>query len=185
MAAEPAPAALDHLDGALGPVRELPGGPRWIDRARWHLTLAFLGELPDDRPDRLDRLTAALGLVPAGHRAVHLRLSDVGTFPVKGAPQVLWVGVAGDPVELERLAALAKATARAARQAGFRLERRPFRPHLTLGRWRRGDPVDRGSMRTLAGYGGPEFRLTELVLMRSHLGPRPRYERLAGWPLPG
>jgi 2'-5' RNA ligase len=184
VAAEPEPAALDHLDRALAAVRELPGGPRWIERARWHLTLAFLGELPDDRADRLARLTAALGLVPAHHRAVHLRLSDVGTFPARGTPQVLWVGVGGEQAELERLAALAKATARAARQAGFRLERRPYRPHLTLGRWRRGDPADRGVTGVLAGYGGPEFRLTELVLMRSHLGPRPSYERLAGWRLP-
>jgi 2'-5' RNA ligase len=185
VAAEPDRAALDHLDRALDPVRRLPGGPRWIDRARWHLTLTFLGELAEDRADRLDRLTAALGTVPAGHRTVHLRLSEVGTFPAKGPPQVLWVGVTGDRGELGRLGGLARATARAARQAGVRVERRPFRPHLTLGRWRRGDPVDRGMVAALAGYGGPAFRLTEVVLMRSYLGAQPRYDRLTGWPLSG
>jgi 2'-5' RNA ligase len=180
VAAEPDPAALDHLDRALNPVRLLPGGPRWIDRARWHLTLTFLGELAEEGTGRLDRLTAALAAVPAGHHTVHLRLSEAGTFPAKGPPQVLWVGVTGEPDELDRLGALARATARAARHAGVRVERRPFHPHLTLGRWRRGDPMDRGTVATLAGYGGPAFRLTEVVLMRSHLGPRPRYERLTG-----
>jgi len=184
VAAEPDRAALDHLDRALGPVRLLPGGPRWIDRARWHLTLTFLGELAVDGADRLDRLTAALGTVPAAHRTVHLRLSEAGTFPARGSPQVFWVGVTGEQGELDRLRGLARATARAARQAGVRVERRPFHPHLTLGRWRRGDAVDRAAVAALAGYGGPAFRLTEVVLMRSHLGPQPRYERLTGWPLP-
>jgi 2'-5' RNA ligase len=102
---------------------------------------------------------------------------------------VLWVGIAGaaEPDgerDLQRLSRLAKATARAARQAGVRLERRPFRPHLTLGRWRPGDHPDRAVAAALADYHGPPFRLTEIVLMRSHLGPTPHYERLATWPLP-
>jgi 2'-5' RNA ligase len=186
VAGVPEPAALDHLDRALEAVRRLPGGPRWIDRARWHLTMVFVGELAEDRADRL---ATALGALPAGHRAVHLRLSGGGTFPDHGRPQVLWVGIVGaggsdgEP-ELQRLSGLAKATARAARQAGARLERRPFRPHLTLGRWRPGDHTDRAVAAALADYHGPPFRLTEVVLMRSHLGPNPRYERLAAWPLP-
>jgi 2'-5' RNA ligase len=180
VAVTPDPAALDHLDRALEPVRQLPGAPRWIDRGRWHLTVTFLGELTEDR---LDRLTAAIGAVPPGHRTVHLRLSGVGTFPAKGAPQVLWVGLTGGPGELDQLSGLARATARAAPQAGVRVQRRPFRPHLTLGRWRPADPVDRRVAVALADYQGPPFRLTEVVLMRSYLGPHPRYERLAGWPL--
>jgi len=166
-------------------LRALPGGPRWIDRGRWHLTLTFLGELAEDRSDRLDRLTTELGAVPSDYRAIHLRLSTVGTFPSRGAPQVLWVGVAGEPGDVDRLGALARATGRAARRAGVRVDRRPYHPHLTLGRWRAGDVVDRRTVAALADYRGPPFRVTEVVLMRSHLGPRPRYERLTGWPLPG
>jgi len=186
VAAEPEPAALDHLDRALGPVRRLRGGPRWVDRARWHLTMAFLGELAEDRAGSV---AAALGTVPAGHTVVQLRLSGAGTFPDRGRPQVLWVGIAGadEPDggrDLQQLSALAKATARAARQAGVRLQRRPFRPHLTLGRWRPGDHTDRAVAAALTDYVGPPFQLTEVVLMRSHLGPNPRYERLAAWPLP-
>jgi 2'-5' RNA ligase len=92
--------------------------------------------------------------------------------------------VAGEPGDVDRLGTLARAIARGARQAGVRVERRPFHPHLTLGRWRRGDAVDRGALASLADYQGPPFRVTEVVLMRSYLGSQPRYERLAGWPLP-
>ena len=98
---------------------------------------------------------------------------------------MLWVGVAGEPGDVDRLGALARATARAARRAGVRVDRRPYHPHLTLGRWRAGDVVDRRTVAALADYRGPPFRVTEVVLMRSHLGPRPRCERLTGWPLPG
>jgi 2'-5' RNA ligase len=45
--------------------------------------------------------------------------------------------------------------------------------------------VDRAAVAALAGYSGPAFRLTEVVLMRSHLGPTPRYEPLTRWSLSG
>jgi 2'-5' RNA ligase len=63
------------------------------------------------------------------------------------------------------------------------VERRPFQPHLTLGRWRPGDAADRQVADPLAGYAGPPFDVAEIVLMRSHLGPDPRHERLLAWPL--
>jgi len=94
-------------------------------------------------------------------------------------------GGAGDGGGVERLARLARAIARAARAAGVDVERRPYRPHLTLGRWRPGEPADRGLVDALGPYSGPPFRTDHVALLRSHLGPRPRYVTLATWPLRG
>jgi RNA 2',3'-cyclic 3'-phosphodiesterase len=174
---QPDPAPLAHLDRALAAVRALPGGPRWTDPARWHLTVAFLGEV--DEP-RVDRLVAAVGSAADAGRAVRLRLRGAGVFPPRGAPRVLWAGVDG---ELAQWGRTARAVGRAARSAGVPVERKPFQPHLTLGRWRPADPADRALATRLADYAGPPFDVAEIVLMRSHLGPDPRHERLLSWPL--
>jgi 2'-5' RNA ligase len=133
----------------------------------------------------VDRLGAELvtAHIPAP-QAPRLRLAGAGMFPARGAPRVLWMGVSGvADGDLDRLGRLARAVARGARAAGVPVERRPYRPHLTLGRWRPADRADRAVAEPLADYAGPPFDLTEAVLFRSHLGPRARHERLLTWPV--
>ena len=103
------------------------------------MTLAFFGEVPEAT---VPALTAAVGDALAVAE-VHLRLAGAGTFPAKGDPRVLWVGVDGD---VEELAELAAAAAEAGRSVGVPIERRAYRPHVTVGRWaalRPRGPADR------------------------------------------
>ncbi|MBE1485468.1 2'-5' RNA ligase family protein [Plantactinospora soyae] len=126
--------------------------------------------------------------VPGGERAAEsgpaaprLRLGGGGRFG-RGPFTVLWVGLLGEVDAVRRLAA---ATRRELRRARVPHDSRPLRPHLTLAR--PGERLDRASLdedlRILDGYRGPSWPATELVLVRSHLGPRPTYDRLATWPL--
>lgn len=171
----PPASALDHLDGALHRLRDRAGAPRWVGRSLQHVTLAFYGEVPAGRvPALTDALGAALGPVE-----VHLRLSGAGTFPEKGDPRVLWVGVDGD---VEELSALAAAAAGAGKVAGVEVDRRAYRPHVTVGRWAHSAGGDRRVAGALAGYAGPHFTAGAVVLMRSHHGAAPRYETVATWP---
>ena len=171
----PPAAVLDDLDAALAGVRDRPDAPRWARRDAQHITLAFFGEVPESRAAAL---TQALAAVP-GPATVHLRLGGAGTFPERGSPRVLWVGVDGD---VEQLARLARDARRAARKVGVPVEgRRPYRPHLTVGRWRPADPADRSVVGVLDGYRGPSFTVDQWALVRSRLGPRPAYETLASW----
>jgi 2'-5' RNA ligase len=63
------------------------------------------------------------------------------------------------------------------------VDRRPYRAHLTLGRVRRPPLKDAAATRAALGVAaGRPFRVDELVLFRSHLGPKPRYEVLDAWP---
>lgn len=170
VAVTPPAAELQRLDQAVGAVRRQDGGPRWTPMERWHITLAFLGEVDEAAPDALTDQLAAITAAP-----MTLRLVGAGTFPRSGPPQVLWVGLDGD---LDALGTLAKNVSRAAKSARIRLDRKAFRPHLTIGRWRRGDPADRATAAALASYQGNSFDVTEMALIRSHLGPKPRYETL-------
>jgi 2'-5' RNA ligase len=166
-----------HLDRALQPLREAPGAPRWIPPSRWHLTLLFLGDVP---AHLLAPLTTAVAPAVAGTPPLTLQLAGAGRFAPPRRPAVCWAGLAG---EVAGLTALAGRLSAAARALGLPVEDRPFRPHLTLGRWRPGRPADAGLPDRLAGYAGPVWPVTEVVLWRSHLGPEPAYERVAAWPV--
>ena len=107
-----------------------------------------------------------------------LRLAGGGRFGSARRPQVAWAGLDGD---VAALVALAGQLGVVARGLGLEVEDRPFRPHLTLGRWRPGRPADGHLPDRLAGYRGPVWPLREVRLLESHLGAAVRYEPLATW----
>lgn len=142
----------------------------WIPEDRLHLTIAFVGHVTEEQALRIrDVLSPA---VPVASFA--FAVGGVGAFPPRGAPTVLWAGVA-DPdggltaVETQVSARLAS--------VGFPREARPFRPHLTLARVK----VPAG-LRTAPLFAGLEdhqlgtTHVEAITLFESHLSPRgPRY----------
>ncbi|MGY0005782.1 RNA 2',3'-cyclic phosphodiesterase [Micromonospora sp. I033] len=156
---------------------------RLADPANAHLTLAFLGDTPDDR---LVDVESALGLAAQTFRdardsSPRLRLGGGGSFG-RGRFTVLWVDVQG---EVDGLVVLSRLIRSGLRRARLPHDEKPFRAHLTIAR--PGDRIDRADVladrETLHDYLGPEWPADELVLVRSHQGPRPTYDRLAAWPL--
>ncbi len=171
------------LDRAVTPLRAAWPALRWTGRDAWHLTLAFLGEMPDAA---ISRLLPRLERAAARHPLISLSLGGAGAFPAPPRARVLWTGVQGERAALSALAASVAAGARRAGAPGAE-ENRGFRPHLTLARCR--DPVDaRDLVASLAGYDGPPWDAGQIHLIRSHLPAgrpqeRPRYETLGSWPL--
>jgi 2'-5' RNA ligase len=134
-------------------------GLRWVREEALHLTLRFLGWTD---PATVDGLRAPLAAAAAACPKFAMRLRGLGTFPEGGRPRVLWVGL---EVPKEALV-LQEACERIAVEAGFAPELRPFRPHLTLGRWK-----DRGSRPALPPADLGEGTVFRLVLFRSDLHP--------------
>ncbi len=168
VAVTPPPSSLASLAAAVEPLRSLPA--TWVPPDRWHLTLVFLGEVADPAP-----YGAALAEAVRGTAPFSLRIAGGGAFPRPARPRVLWAGVEGDVEALSRLARVARRTARS---CGIAVERAPYVPHLTVARVRRNDFDGRGAVATLDGVEGEPWTVTEVVLMRSHLGPKPSYEAL-------
>lgn len=177
MAVVPSAAALTDLERAVAPLRDAPGAPRWTPPARWHLTLLFLGTVP---ATRVPALTDALGEAVAPTPELALRLAGGGRFGSRRRPQVAWAGLEGD---VGPLGELAGRLAGAARRLGLPVEDRPYRPHLTLGRWRPGAAADADLLDRLAGYRGPDWPVADVRLVESRLGPRPVHEVRHRWPL--
>jgi len=153
-------------------------GWRWVRPASIHLTLRFLGEVPDAVDGHY---RDSWREVAAAARPFSLRLDGVGSFPPRGRPRVLWVGVREEGPE-GRLARLAASFETAAREIGLAPEHRPFRPHLTLAR------VDRSGRVTLPArdaFASPSvLGVDRVALFRSQLLPTgARYELLETFPL--
>lgn len=148
-----------------------------------HLTLKFLGDVPASRTAPIE---AALRGAVEGQSGFALELSGVGVFPERGAPRVLWVGLAGD---LAGLATLHARVEEALESLGFPAERRPFHPHLTVARIRdRAPSADRLQARDALssadiGRTGP-IRVEAVSLMQSILRRQgAEYRKLASVPL--
>jgi RNA 2',3'-cyclic 3'-phosphodiesterase len=107
-----------------------PSVVKWVGPEGIHLTLKFLGEVPDEQ---IEEITMAMEEGCRGFAPFQLEVSGVGAFPNLNRVQVIWVGVKG---EIDKLAALQKSIDDNTEQLGFPKENRAFSPHLTLGRVR-------------------------------------------------
>ncbi len=134
-----------------------------------HLTLRFLGEVPQEHLPALSRLILGLG----GH-AVRGTISGYGSFP---APEglTLWAGIEGGAP----LSALAAQVGKGLGALGFAPEGRPFVPHVTLARRARLKKPLAELLPLLPLHPAP-LLLGPLTLFESRLGPGgPRYSAVA------
>lgn len=173
-------AALAEAQQALR--RELPDGVRWVRPEAAHLTLRFLGEVPEAK---LELARGALTRAASGP-TLELRTGGLGAFPSPRRASVLWLGVEG---ELGRLEELERAVAARFEGLGSAAPPARFRPHLTLGRVRRGPGPTRealGAALRLPPPAPAAWPVRELLLVQSELRPDgPRYTTLARGPLGG
>jgi 2'-5' RNA ligase len=186
VAVRPGVDAVAHLDDALASHRTDWPGIRWTAPAMWHVTCAFFGDVDLERIGDLER---RLARAVARHRRTTLRIAGAGAFARPAKATVVFAPVEvvpAAPVGRSELAALATSCAAAGRRLGLSMDARAFRPHLTLGRVKGRSPMDvRPLVSRLHDYVGPAWPASALLLIRSHLGPDPRYETLADWALRG
>ena len=101
-----------------------------VEEENIHITLKFLGEIPEERTARVAKLVEGVAFRP-----FTLDFRGVGVFPSPSRPSVVWAGVAGDAPEM---LAVFTELERGLTALGFEPERRPFQPHVTLCRVRSG-----------------------------------------------
>ncbi len=101
---------------------------RWVDPVQMHLTLGFFGDVPDDIGLTLREKLSAIEI-----GAFFLPIASVGTFPARGGPKIIWIGVGKAHPHLFQLH---KRVQEAALAAGLEPELRPWHPHITIARCR-------------------------------------------------
>lgn len=166
---------LDEIAHAIAPyVGQVPG-LRWPDRATWHITLGFFGEVPEQV---LPELETRLARAVHRHGVLDLAFEGFGGFSSARRARVFWIGVTGD--SMTRLADSVKAGAR--RAGAVQTDEKRFHPHLTLARAKAETDL-RPLVESLSGFSGSPWRAERVRLVRSHTGPQVRYESLAEWAL--
>ena len=146
-----------RISALMEELRGRAPGVRWVRPEGVHVTLRFLGWC---EPAALERLAPLLAVAAAACPSSDARIGGVGVFPERGGPRVIWLSV-----ELpEPILALQRECEKAAVQVGFPAEPRPFRPHLTLGRFKGRAPRPRLPTDELG-----TTRLDHAVLFRSQL----------------
>jgi 2'-5' RNA ligase len=172
---EPTRAAIADLVERLDRRLEGKGAGRrglikWVERENLHMTLRFLGNTPEERFQQLQ-------VVMSRHLASQpfaLRFAQVGTFPERAAPRVVWLAASIGAAEAARTRDELDE-----RLKGIEVppEPRPFLPHLTLGRFRElGRASDVRAIREVGVVGLEAVRVDHVTLYESHLSSRgPRY----------
>lgn len=172
----PVKAALGAVIKALSPAWPA-AAVRWVRPENIHLTLRFLGQSP---VAKLPDIAAALESVGGQTAPFDLSLAALGCFPNRRRPQILWAGLRDEGGALDPLKG---ALDRSLLGLGWPVERRPFRPHLTLGRIK-------GRAKGRADWGAAvpplDFAAGPLQLIESRLQPSgPVYRVLHRAPLAG
>ncbi len=117
---------LQRLQTLIAPT--FPGA-RWVEPDKFHVTLAFLGDVPDES---LNALCLGVASAVRGFHAPALTIRGLGVFPGPIRPRVVWAGLEGE--DLDSFAEVQQAVARACTDLGFSPEDNRFSPHITLGR---------------------------------------------------
>ncbi|WP_405194307.1 RNA 2',3'-cyclic phosphodiesterase [Streptomyces anulatus] len=175
LALAPPDDAKDELAQALRPAYDAYPRMRWNRIEDWHITLAFLGELP---VAAVPPLMPPLAGLASGRRPLRLALHGGGHFDER----VLWTGVTGDLEGLHHLATDVRALVR---ECGVSFPERPLRPHLTLARSRRGDHAATvAAAEGLAAFAGRSWEAGRLHLVGSNIGRGPgpiHYRDIEAW----
>jgi 2'-5' RNA ligase len=154
---------------------------RWVKLTNIHLTIIFLGYVDEDK---IDDIKEKVNLVVKRFSIFKTRLNGIGVFPNWRRPRVIWVGL-GE--EIERLSNLREELQTELKVLGFKPEKRPFAPHLTIGRFKGLVDRDEELKSILDRYhdlSGDLQYLNELVLFKSDLKPDgPVYTKMASWQL--
>ncbi len=148
-------------------LRQSRAGVRWVKPSSIHLTLKFLGNI---QAAQVEDIARAVAHEVRDQPPITLGAAGLGAFPSRRKPRVLWIGMEG---EVQRLTRIQSRVENALELLGFAREKRPFRPHLTIGRVK-----DRRRLQSLidamAELKIPEFDsfdVTEIILYKSDLRP--------------
>ncbi|MBT5016199.1 RNA 2',3'-cyclic phosphodiesterase [Candidatus Peregrinibacteria bacterium] len=165
---KPLKLAQDHLP---------QDGIRYSLTNYFHVSLKFLGELPDlkEMGVRLKAKEIAQKVI-FSEKDLEMSFGKAGVFFRGGQPSVVWAGVYLPPALLDFQRNLTEGL----NQIGFAIEKKRFRPHITLARVRdvKGLTTETIEKMRRLGVQRRSFKLDKFYLMKSHLKPNqaPEYK---------
>ncbi len=134
---------------------------RFVPAENMHLTLRFIGEVAEERVPSIGEALKELST-----DRFEIRFSGLGAFPNEKKSRVLWVGFSEGA---EGLKTLAEQVDRCLQGVGIAPEERPYRPHLTLARMKKGRENTARVIESVSPREGVSSLVREVVLFQSEL----------------
>jgi 2'-5' RNA ligase len=154
------------------------GNGSWVPLENFHLTVRFLGEVPEDR---LPELLEVGRKAAAEAKPFTLTFEVLGGFPQPKAARVLWIGPKEEPLEFQKLC---QTVEEAVQSLGFPEEKKEPVPHVTLARFK--GPKDLRPVLARSFPPVPAAKIEALTLMKSELRPEgAKYTPLYVWKFGG
>lgn len=151
----------------------------WVHPEDYHITLAFLGDVQPRT--RLNDLIKNVNESIKNCGQFEVSLKGIDIFGKKESPRIFWASVEHS----SSLNRLQTQMAKACEASGFELDRKPFRPHITLARkWSSEKPFIKpsGLERVFAEYPSSST-VTSIHLFQTNLDQIPKYEAINSFPL--
>jgi 2'-5' RNA ligase len=117
-----------QIEALQAPLKKTNAFVSWVKPGNIHITLKFLGEVPEGK---IDEVFSATELALKGARGFKMNLKGMGAFPDLRRPRVIWVGAEKGG---EELSGMADRIAEEMEKIGYPKEKRKFSPHFTVGR---------------------------------------------------
>ena len=158
--------ARDRLAAIQQCLQEIGAEVGWVRPQNIHLTLKFLGSVV---PERLQEVVEAVRRAAVPASPILLEFAELDCFPNKRKPRIICAKLKDLSEGLEGLQLRVEKELIA---IGFPSESRSFSPHLTLGRIRSGQKVQKLVSELKAKHLGKlRFDAIEMVVMGSQLHP--------------
>jgi 2'-5' RNA ligase len=140
---------------------------KWVRPENIHLTLKFLGNI---NPTDIDNIGGAMVDAVGEIETFNLVAEGIGVFPGIKRPRVIWMGLKG---QVQLLFAMQRLLEDSLAALGYKKEKRPFKGHLTLGRFKQS--VNPNTIRRVLQEFGDltieEFTARRVIFYKSDLKP--------------
>jgi len=159
------PDVLEEFRRLISHMKAVDAQVKWVRPESIHLTLKFLGGVESQK---LSHIFRAVETSCANFEAFPLKIATQGAFPTLKRPRVFWVGVIDPSTKI--LSDLQATIEESLAALGYPKEARTFKPHLTIGRVKKPQPMDE-VVKAFLDYKFPtiEFTAGEVHVMRSQL----------------
>ncbi len=154
------------IEELQNPLKKINANVAWVKPGNVHATLKFLGEVPEDK---IEKVFEGTKNALEGIKSFKLSLKNLGYFPNIKRPRVVWIGVEKGKEELSLMAVKIEEEME---KIGFPKENREFSPHLTIGRVKSPKNIERlTELIKDTSFQSQEIEVKEVAVMRSELHP--------------
>ena len=160
------------------------GNVKWVEPQNMHLTLQFLGDVPQTD---VHEVCLAVQRAVTACAPFSMSLLGAGAFPHAGRPSTVWIGVDDGAQQLKTLQ---RCIQQKLKPLGFPPERRAYHPHLTIGRIRRGRVTGGAQLaqglRDQQSFDAGRSMVDQVIVYASYLERTgPSYQAMSRIGLPG